>query len=141
MCMIQNFKMKICICRKYMYIMLQVLFDFKMFNPEVMFFLTINIYWIKKILPVISSLPFYIVCHWILNQEIILSFWQLILDQKKPSVRPLSASRVNAKTRIDTDEEASAVLEAMRAENEQASKLKKETPRKLPPTPKQVNNG
>lgn len=139
MCMIQNFKMKICICRKY--IMLQVLFDFKMFNPEVMFFLTINIYWIKKILPVISSLPFYIVCHWILNQEIILSFWQLILDQKKPSVRPLSASRVNAKTRIDTDEEASAVLEAMRAENEQASKLKKETPRKLPPTPKQVNNG
>ncbi|XP_056018588.1 protein KATNIP homolog isoform X4 [Ostrea edulis] len=58
-------------------------------------------------------------------------------NQKKPSVRPLSASRVNAKTRIDTDEEASAVLEAMRAENEQASKLKKETPRKLPPTPKQ----
>ncbi|XP_078316471.1 katanin-interacting protein-like isoform X4 [Crassostrea virginica] len=58
-------------------------------------------------------------------------------SQKKPSTRPLSASRVSTKTAIDTEEEASAVLEAMKAENEQASKLKKETPRKLPPTPKQ----
>ena len=61
-----------------------------------------------------------------------------MIGQKKPSIRPLSASRVTTKTAIDTEEEASAVLEAMKAENEQASKLKKETPRKLPPTPKQV---
>lgn len=39
---------------------------------------------------------------------------------------------------MDTEEEASAVLEALRAENEHASKLKKEAPRKLPPTPKKV---
>lgn len=39
---------------------------------------------------------------------------------------------------MDTEEEASAVLEALRAENEQASKLKKEAPKKLPPTPKKV---
>lgn len=39
---------------------------------------------------------------------------------------------------MDTEEEASAVLEALKAENEQASKLKKEAPRKLPPTPKKV---
>nr|XP_034314743.1 protein KIAA0556 isoform X5 [Crassostrea gigas] len=57
-------------------------------------------------------------------------------NQKKPSNRPLSASRVRTKTAMDTEEEASAVLEALRAENEQASKLKKEAPRKLPPTPK-----
>lgn len=57
-------------------------------------------------------------------------------NQKKPSNRPLSASRIRTKTAMDTEEEASAVLEALRAENEQASKLKKETPRKLPPTPK-----
>lgn len=61
-----------------------------------------------------------------------------IVDQKKPSNRPLSASRVRTKTAMDTEEEASAVLEALRAENEQASKLKKEAPRKLPPTPKKV---
>ncbi|XP_061197501.1 katanin-interacting protein-like [Saccostrea echinata] len=58
-------------------------------------------------------------------------------NQKKPSTRPLSASRISTKTVTDSQEEASAVLEAMRAENEQASKLKKEAPRKLPPTPKQ----
>lgn len=63
---------------------------------------------------------------------------QNIVDQKKPSNRPLSASRIRTKTAMDTEEEASAVLEALRAENEQASKLKKETPRKLPPTPKKV---
>lgn len=81
---------------------------------------------------VFESESVYVECFNVLYNDVIL------IGQKKPSTRPLSASRVSTKTAIDTEEEASAVLEAMKAENEQASKLKKETPRKLPPTPKQV---
>lgn len=61
-------------------------------------------------------------------------------DVSKKVIRPLSANRVSTDKNRDSNEEASAVLAALKAENEQASKHNS-VPRKMPsnPTGKQVS--
>ena len=67
----------------------------------------------------------------------VLMYIFFILDTPSKSTnRPLSANRMSQKDKLDSDAEASAVIAALRAENEKASKLKHESgSRNAPDTP------
>lgn len=55
-------------------------------------------------------------------------FFSIDVPSRSKQERPLSANRRNQPEKIDTNEEASAVMAALKAENEKASKLIRNTP-------------